>query len=568
MEKFVVVVNGKGEAGKDTLCDITGKYYRTRNVSSIDPIKKIASENGWDGAKDSRSRKFLADLKSLFAAYNDLPTRYLTEQYQQFLASDAEIMFVHIREPEEIEKFINSVGKTPCVSLLVRREQANVSWWGNEADDNVEQFSYDYYYNNILPIEAVEQDFMVFFDRMAREAISKEDGGGNGMMKEEVLAKFKELYGDEGEIGVYFAPGRVNLIGEHTDYNGGHVFPCALTIGTYGAVRKRNDRKLRFYSMNFSDRGIIESSLDDLNPQKEAGWTNYPKGVMWAFEKRGMKVQQGMDFVLYGNIPNGSGLSSSASVEVLTGYILKDLFGFEVSNQDLALIGQYSENNFNGVNCGIMDQFAIAMGKENQAIFLDTATLHFEYAPIVLKGAKIVISCSNKKRGLGDSKYNERRSECESALAQIGEAIGINTLGDLNEEQFEQYKDAIKDEICRKRAKHAVYENQRTIRAVAALKGNNLELFGKLMNESHVSLRDDYEVTGVELDTLVEEAWNIDGVIGSRMTGAGFGGCTVSIVKDEAVDTFIEKVGAAYREKIGYAADFYVVEIGDGPQKI
>ena len=241
------------------------------------------------------------------------------------------------------------------------------------------------------------------------------------------------------------------------------------------------------------------------------------------------------------------------------------MYGFEASNQDLALIGQFSENNFNGVNCGIMDQFAIAMGKKDNAIFLDTSNLQFEYAPIQLKGAKIVISCSNKKRGLGDSKYNERRSECETALAELQQVIGINTLGDLSEEQFELYKTAIKDEVRQKRAKHAVYENQRTIQAVEALKKDDIEKFGQLMNASHVSLRDDYEVTGVELDTLVEEAWKIDGVIGSRMTGAGFGGCTVSILKDEAIDSFIEKVGAAYLKKIGYAADFYVVEIGDGP---
>ena len=388
------------------------------------------------------------------------------------------------------------------------------------------------------------------------------------MVWENVLAKFKELFGDEGEIGVYFAPGRVNMIGEHTDYNGGHVFPCALTIGTYGVARKRADKTLRFYSMNFENLGIIESSVEGLKPEKEADWTNYPKGVMWAFGEKGMKVEQGMDLVLFGNIPNGSGLSSSASVEVLTGFILRDMFGFDVSNQDLALIGQYSENKFNGVNCGIMDQFAIAMGKKGHAIFLDTATLKYEYAPIKLDNAKIVISCSNKKRGLGDSKYNERRSECESALAQISEVIGINSLGDLTEEEFERYKDAIKDEVCQMRAKHAVYENQRTIKAVEALKNNNVALFGELMNASHVSLRDDYEVTGIELDTLVEEAWKVDGVIGSRMTGAGFGGCTVSIVKDEAVDTFIEKVGTAYKDKIGYAADFYVVEIGDGPVKL
>ena len=385
-------------------------------------------------------------------------------------------------------------------------------------------------------------------------------------MKEKVLAKFVEVFGDAEGAKVYFAPGRVNLIGEHTDYNGGHVFPCALTIGTYGVARKRNDNKLRFYSMNFENLGIIESSLDDLKPYKEADWTNYPKGVMWAFGEKGMKVPYGMDLLLNGNIPNGSGLSSSASVEVLTGFILRDLFGFTVTNLELALIGQFSENNFNGVNCGIMDQFAIAMGKEGHAIFLDTAALSYEYAPVKLDGAKIVIACSNKKRGLGDSKYNERRSECETALTELQKRVDIKTLGELNEEQFEALDGAIDSAVRVKRARHAVYENQRTIKAVEALKQNEITFFGELMNQSHISLRDDYEVTGIELDTLVEEAWKIDGVIGSRMTGAGFGGCTVSLVKDEAIDTFIEQVGKAYEAKIGYAADFYVVEIGDGPR--
>ena len=384
-------------------------------------------------------------------------------------------------------------------------------------------------------------------------------------MVEAVVKRFKEVYGDEAGFKVFFAPGRVNLIGEHTDYNGGHVFPCALTIGTYGVARVRDDRKLRFYSMNFDHLGVIETSLEDLKPRKEAGWTNYPKGVMWAFEGRGYQIPKGLDILLYGNIPNGSGLSSSASIEVLTGYILKEFFGFEVSNQDLALIGQYSENNFNGVNCGIMDQFAIAMGKKDNAIFLDTADLSYTYAPISLKGAKLVIACSNKKRGLGDSKYNERRSECETALAELQTVVDIRGLGDLSEEKFEEVKSAIKDPVRVRRAKHAVYENQRTIKAVEALKADNIALFGQLMNDSHVSLRDDYEVTGIELDTLVEEAWKVEGVIGSRMTGAGFGGCTVSLVKDEAIDGFIKQVGDAYLAKIGYKADFYVVEVGDGP---
>ena len=388
-------------------------------------------------------------------------------------------------------------------------------------------------------------------------------------MQQKLLEKFQELFGGEGDIRSYFSPGRVNLIGEHTDYNGGHVFPCALTIGTYGIARKREDRKIRFYSENFSRLGVFETSLDDLVYHEEANWTNYPKGVVWAFKEKGYVADTGFDLVMYGNIPNGSGLSSSASVELLMGVILVDMFGFEgLSMIDLALLGQYAANKFNGMNCGIMDQFAIAMGKENQAIFLDTADLSYEYAPIEMKGAKIVIAASNKKRKLTDSKYNERRAECEEALADIQKQMDIKALGDLTEEQFEEVKDAVKNPVCRKRAKHAVYENQRTIKAVAALKAGDLETFGKLMNASHVSLRDDYEVTGKELDTLVEAAWKQEGVIGSRMTGAGFGGCTVSIVKEEAIDDFIKNVGEIYEKEIGYAADFYVVEIGDGSRRI
>ena len=387
-------------------------------------------------------------------------------------------------------------------------------------------------------------------------------------MKETVLKKFGEIFGDIEGVNVYFAPGRVNMIGEHTDYNGGHVFPCALTIGTYAAARKREDDKLRFYSMNFDKLGVIESSIIDLKPEKEAEWTNYPKGVMWAFEKRGFKMPGGMDIVLNGNIPNGSGLSSSASLEVLTGFILRDLFGFDVTNVDLALIGQYSENNFNGMNCGIMDQFASAMGKKDNAIFLNTADLSYEYAPLVLDGAKVVVTNSNVKHQLVDSAYNQRRNECEQALKELQTVVDIKGLGDLTEEEFEAHKSAIKDEIRTRRAKHAVYENQRAIRAVDALKKNDVKLFGELMNASHVSLRDDYEVSCEEIDVLVEEAWKIPGVIGSRITGGGFGGCTVSIVKDEAIDEFKEKVGTAYKERVGKEADFYVVEIGDGPSKL
>ena len=387
-------------------------------------------------------------------------------------------------------------------------------------------------------------------------------------MKDMLLAKFGEVFEDCEGAKVYFAPGRVNLIGEHTDYNGGHVFPAALTLGTYGVARKRKDRKLRFYTMNYNRVDIVESSLDDLVPLKRTGWISYPKGVMWTFERRGMKMDLGMDLLLKGTIPGSSGLSSSASVEVLTGFILRDLYGFQVTNQELAIIGQYAENNYNGVNCGIMDQFAIAMGKKKHAIFLDTATLDYTYAPVKLKGARIIIACSNKRRGLADSKYNERRSECEKALQELQKVVVIDSLGELDEEQFERYKYAIQDKTRLKRARHAVYENQRTLKAVKVLQKNDIETFGKLMNESHISLRDDYEVTGMELDTLVEEAWKTDGVIGSRMTGAGFGGCTVSIVQKDAVKKFIKKVGKAYKKKVGYEADFYVVKLGNGPKVI
>ena len=383
-------------------------------------------------------------------------------------------------------------------------------------------------------------------------------------MKEKLIQQFQELYKGEGEIRSYFAPGRVNLIGEHTDYNGGHVFPCALTLGTYGIVRSTSDRKLRFYSANFERLGVIETSLDELVPDPKANWTNYPKGVMWAFEKRGYKLSHGLDILIYGNIPNGSGLSSSASLEVLTGVILKDTFGFDVSMVDIALIGQDSENNFNGCNCGIMDQFASAMGKKDHAIFLDTNTLHYEYAPVVLKDAKIVITNSKVKHSLVDSAYNDRRNECETALKELQAVTKIASLGELTEEEYEAHKDAVKDAVRQKRAKHAVYENQRTIRAVEALKNQDVELFGKLMNASHESLRYDYEVSCEEIDILVDLAQAMPGVLGSRITGGGFGGCTVSIVKNDAVDTFISEIGKTYQEKVGHEAEFYVVEIGDG----
>lgn len=374
-------------------------------------------------------------------------------------------------------------------------------------------------------------------------------------MKTEVIEAFAKAYGDSAGVRTFFAPGRVNLIGEHTDYNGGHVFPCALTIGTYAAVRLRDDNICRFYSKNFPEIGVI----------REGGFANYPLGVVKMLKDAGYNIDKGFDVAYYGDIPYASGLSSSASVEVLTGYFLKELFGLDIENTEIALIGQKCENEFIGVNCGIMDQFIIANGKKDYATFLDTSTLEFSYVPIKLDGMKLIIACTNKKRGLKDSKYNERRAECEQAVKDIG---NISFLGELTPEEFEDIKDKINNEVNKKRARHAVYENARTIKACDALKNNDIETFGKLMNESHISLRDDYEVTGIELDTLVSTAWEQEGVIGSRMTGAGFGGCTVSIVKDKYIDNFIFVVGKKYKEKIGYPADFYIVEIGDGPCEI
>lgn len=389
------------------------------------------------------------------------------------------------------------------------------------------------------------------------------------MMKKKLFDMFAKLFGDSEGARFYFSPGRVNLIGEHTDYNGGHVFPCALTLGTYGAARKREDNKIHFYSMNLDSFDVVEASLDDLTNKKEYNWANYPLGVVWAFKEKGHTITSGFDMVIWGNIPNGSGLSSSASLEVLTGVILTDLFEIkDLSMTDLALIGQYSENNFNGCNCGIMDQFAVAMGKKDHAIFLDTSDLSYEYAPCVLDGAKIVITNSKVKHSLVDSAYNDRRNECAAALKALQSELDIQALGDLTPEEFEAHKSLIKDEIQLQRAKHAVYENQRTIDAVTALKAGDIESFGKLMNQSHISLRDDYDVSCEEIDILVDLAWKIPGVLGSRITGGGFGGCTVSIVKNESVDTFIETIGKTYLEKVGHEAEFYTVDIGDGASRL
>ena len=386
-------------------------------------------------------------------------------------------------------------------------------------------------------------------------------------MLEKLYDKFKELFGYEAE-SKFFSPGRVNLIGEHTDYNGGHVFPCAIHRGTYALVKKRDDKKFRMYSENFENLGIIEFLLDNLVNEKKHKWVNYPKGVVKMFIEAGYKIDSGFDVLFYGNIPNGSGLSSSASIEIVTSIILKDLYHLDIDMVEMVKLSQKAENQFIGVNSGIMDQFAVGMGKKDNAILLDCNTLKYSYAPVILKDEVLVIGNTNKKRGLADSKYNERRAECEEALKDLQKELDIQSLGELSVEEFNKSEKLIKNEINRKRAKHAVYENQRTIKAQKELMEGNLKEFGRLMNESHVSLRDDYEVTGIELDTMVEIAWNQEGVIGSRMTGAGFGGCTISIVKKDAVDKFIENVGKEYKEKVGLDADFYVVNISDGAKKL
>lgn len=379
--------------------------------------------------------------------------------------------------------------------------------------------------------------------------------------------KFENLFGKASE-GKFFSPGRVNLIGEHTDYNGGHVFPCALTIGTYALVSKREDNLVRVASLNFEELGAIEFDINNIVYDKKDDWANYPKGVIKVMQNHCFKTPNGFEILFYGNIPNGSGLSSSASIEVLMGTIINEAFNLNINMIDIVKMCQEAENKFIGVNCGIMDQFAIGMGKKNCAILLDCNTLEYEYSTLKMDGYKIVIGNTNKKRGLADSKYNERRSECEDALASIQKVLNINTLGELTEEQFEEVKHVIGDEVKEKRAKHAVYENQRTLKAVEALNNNDLVTFGKLMNDSHISLRDDYEVTGKELDTLVEIAWKQEGVIGSRMTGAGFGGCTVSIVKEDCVTKFTENIEREYEKIIGYKPSFYIVDISDGTRRI
>ena len=385
------------------------------------------------------------------------------------------------------------------------------------------------------------------------------------MTIEELKAAFESAYSHNAEA-VYFAPGRVNLIGEHTDYNGGAVFPCALSFGTYLLLRKNGGNSINFLSLNQQE--ISSLGLDQLTKPLAKSWVNYPLGVFAQFLKRGVAITEGFDLLIWGNVPNGAGLSSSASLEVVTAFALNDQLGSNFNRTELAKIGQKAEHEFAFVNCGIMDQFASANGAKDMAIHLNCDTLDFELVPVKLEGVKILISNTHSPHKLDSGAYNQRVAECQLAVKQLNKVRPLKYLAELTEAEFQSIESAIKDKTAHKRARHVVGEVQRTSDAVKALKAGDLTLFGKLMNESHKSLRDDYEVTGIQLDTMAEEAWKIEGVIGSRMTGGGFGGCTVSLVKDEAIDTFIEKVGAAYTAKTGLTPEFYIAEIGNGACKI
>ncbi|GIP33898.1 galactokinase [Paenibacillus sp. J2TS4] len=382
-------------------------------------------------------------------------------------------------------------------------------------------------------------------------------------MKEAFIQQFG---GSSESIRCFYAPGRVNLIGEHTDYNGGYVFPAALTFGTTMLIRPRSDREIRLASGNFELQGTID--LDRAEYVKEEEWINYPKGILVHLQKNGYTFG-GYDVYYYGNIPNGAGLSSSASLQLVTAFGFMSMEGHPIDRVELALVAQRSENEFLGVKCGIMDQFTVAMGKRDHALLLKCNTLDYEPVPFDSRGYKLVIGNTNKRRGLVDSEYNMRRSQCEQAAQELrAKHPGLQLLGELDLDQFEDSQSCIKEETVRKRAQHVIEENDRVLKSVEALKKNDLPEFGRLMTASHDSLRDLYEVTCRELDVMVEEALQVDGVLGSRMTGAGFGGCTVSLVREDAVDAFIRQVGTAYQDKTGLQADFYVASIGDGVSEL
>ncbi|WP_145332648.1 galactokinase [Paenibacillus xylanexedens] len=381
--------------------------------------------------------------------------------------------------------------------------------------------------------------------------------------------KFIEKYGESGaDIRVFHAPGRVNLIGEHIDYNGGYVLPAALEFGTTLLIRERTDNELQLASTNMDYEGTLDRA--SIGQEKTGEWTDYPIGVMVQLQGKGVQVTRGYDFLYHGEIPNGAGLSSSASLEVLTGYAIQSMEGIaDIDTVELALLSQKAENEFVGVNCGIMDQFAVANGAKDHAILLMCDTLEYEKVPFRTGAYKLIIGNTNKRRGLVDSAYNERRSQCEQALAILKEQLpALNYLAQLKPEQFDTLQDQIKDEKVRQRAQHVVEENARVLASVEALQNNDLQMFGQLMNASHESLRDLYEVSCSELDVMVEEAQRIPGTLGARMTGAGFGGCTVSLVHENDVERFVSEVGAAYEARTGLTGDFYVCGVGEGVNEL
>lgn len=379
----------------------------------------------------------------------------------------------------------------------------------------------------------------------------------------ELVNKFEELFSKKVEKR-YFSPGRINLIGEHIDYHGGKVLPAAISLGTYALIAKRSDQKIRLFSENFNEQGIYEFELSNLKYEAKDDWTNYPKGSIQVLIEAGYKLPHGFDILYYGNIPNGAGLSSSASIEVLTIWIMNQIFDLQITRTDVALLAQKAENEFVGVNCGIMDQFAVAKGKQGQAMLLDTGKVTCDYVPAIFEDASIVIMNTNKKRGLEDSDYNTRRLESEKAFELLQPVFAVDYLSEITVADLEKVKNILQNDVLYRRAKHVITENNRTHNAFAALKNNDLVTFGKLLNESHLSLRDNYEVTGKALDTLAENAWKQKGVYGARMTGAGFGGAAIALVKNDDIDAFIDKVGIAYKEEMGYEADFYIANIGEG----
>ncbi|MFC4304249.1 galactokinase [Cohnella boryungensis] len=382
------------------------------------------------------------------------------------------------------------------------------------------------------------------------------------------LAQLKQRFieqfgGNEADLSAFQAPGRVNLIGEHTDYNGGAVFPAALTFGTTLIIAPRADRKLGFASTNFP--ATKEIPLDGVSFAEEDDWANYPKGIVWELKQQGIELSRGYNLLFHGEIPNGAGLSSSASIEVVTAYALLTLEGKPTDTVKIALWSQHAENEFIGVKCGIMDQFAVANGRKDHAIHLDCDTLKYELVPFRSGEYKLVIGNTNKRRGLVDSKYNERRAQCDQAVRELQAAFPeLTLLGQLTLQQFEANEQLISDETVRSRARHVVEEIDRVERSIEVLKNNDLAAFGQLMNASHDSLRDLYEVTGAELDAMVDAARSVPGVLGSRMTGAGFGGCTVSLVHQDSVERFIVDVGDKYEAATGLKAEFYVCDIGNG----